>query len=75
MHVKEWMVMLFLSTLGLAAIWGGSQSKAAAHEARLANIESWKDTAILQMGNMDGKLDALLMAQGVDYQPIKKRGR
>jgi hypothetical protein len=67
--VRDWMVTGMIAVVAAAAAWGGAQARMSAVSDRVDRIENWKDVAVEKMGNMDGKLDALLAAQGIDYKP------
>lgn len=63
-----------LLTLLVTAVAWGAKELISIQPMRedMAMIKSWKDVAIQQMGNMDGKLDALIRAQGIRYTPRTK---
>lgn len=89
MEIKDWMVGLAIAlSTGLIA-WGAMEANVGSLKSDMekmnmlnvpamkndvADIKTWKDAAIEKMGNMDGKLDALLTANGVEYKP-KGRNR
>lgn len=69
--IQDWMITAIIAILGCAVVFGAMRTTVEDHEVRITKVETWKDAAISQMGNMDGKLDALLQANGVTYQPKK----
>jgi hypothetical protein len=78
MRVRDWMITLGLAVISSGAIalmkWGGAEYTSANHEGRITKLESWKDTAVEKLGGMDAKLDLLLQANGVEYQPRRIGG-
>ena len=72
MKIPDWAPTLLLAGISAAVAWGAKNADIASLQSDVRDIKLWKDTAIQQMGNMDGKLDALLAAQGIAYQPRKK---
>lgn len=66
---KEWIATAAIALLGCATVWGSIQANQAMMKDDIKDIKAWKDSAISQMGDMNGKLDALLRANDVVYRP------
>ena len=63
---------LFAAVRGFGVDAGATQAVAASHEKRISSLETFKDETLTRLGGMDGKLDALLDAQGVTYRPARR---
>lgn len=77
MKIKEWAVAAIIAVGGAmltkAVDWGSLNTTVSNHETRIGGLEKWKDGALEAWGEVNGKLDALLRANDVEYKPKPKK--
>lgn len=65
----DWKITLALATAGALVGAGVNQATVGFIKEDVRDLKSWKDATVEKIGNMDGKLDALLKAFDVEYTP------
>lgn len=69
-QIQSVVLGVLITAMASATVWGVKALIAVQPLAKdVEDLKSFKNTVLEKIGNIDGKLDAMMSAQGIEYKP------